>query len=135
MSTLPDEDVTVLYSQTAHAILLCLQRRRVYVFLAIAVLLASTYALALHGFSGGDAFDDLVLIGAALLSLIILGTQREKKTARALVLQFNVVTVIFAIALLATIAFFLLVTKNPSDFDDEVPALIAVILAILNRFF
>jgi len=111
-----------------------LGRRRVYIFFA------AFYALALAGLIGeeGDIFihalDEIVIVALSILVLVLIFIWRKRITVGELRKQHNIITVLFAIALIFKLYAFIVEANDPQDFGDEIPIAIGLVLTLLNRF-
>lgn len=82
----------------------------------------------------GGNLDDLVIIlfsGAALLFLYV---SRKKTSLKELRIQNDVIMTIFTIVLLTLLAGIFVIQDNPNSLPEGIPALILMVLAIINRF-
>lgn len=111
-----------------------LGKRRVFIFfsaflaLALAGLIPEEIDILSH------AIDEIGIVTISIIVLIMIAVWRKKITLSDLRKQHNIITVLFVIALLFKLYAFTVEINDPSDFGDEIPVLIGLILTLLNRF-
>lgn len=110
-----------------------LERRRVFIFLAVFFFVA----MLLDAFTELDvpahAVDDFGIAALSLIAILYVAASRKHVDLKALVAQNNIVVALFVIALLFQI-YGLVVEGGTNDFGDEIPVLIGLIITIANRF-
>lgn len=111
-----------------------LGRRRVFVFIALFLILALANALREENDIVLHALDDNVIILLAIVILAYIGISWKKETPEALRKQHNLVLVLLIVAVLVQIYGFIEEINDPADFGNEIPTLMLLILGLINRF-
>jgi hypothetical protein len=111
-----------------------LGKRRVFLFAA------AFLALALPGVIGEEsdiflhALDEYVILTLAVVAIVLIVVFRKKVSLAELRKQHNILLVLFIIALIFKINAIMVESADPSDFGDEIPIFILLVLTIVNRF-
>jgi membrane protease YdiL (CAAX protease family) len=111
-----------------------LARRRVFVFAS------AFFAIALFAVINEEAdmflhaLDDYAIVILSLVVLILIAAWRKKVTFSELRKQHNIITALFVIMLLFQLYAIPTEIGDPSDFGNEIPVLVGLVLALLNRF-
>lgn len=111
-----------------------LGRRRVFVFVAAFLVLALANAVREENDIFLHALDDNVIILLALIILVYVGISWKKDTPEALRKQHNIVMLLLVVAVAFQIYGFVQEINDPADFGNEIPSLMLLVLALVNRF-
>lgn len=110
-----------------------LGRTRVFAFfwafalVAIANVITEESDIFLHGV---DDYTDIIL---AIVALIIIAVWWKKQTPAELKRTNNVLTVLAAVLILATIFAITQESGDPTDFGNEIPTLLFGVFMLINR--
>ena len=111
-----------------------LGRLRVFAFTAIFL------AVALVGVINEEldiflhALDEYAIIGLSIVVILLVVVWRKKRTLSDLKMQLNVYEVLFLVMLIFKIFAFIQEIADPTDFGNEPPLLILLILTLIQRF-
>ncbi|MDE1828194.1 MAG: hypothetical protein KGH65_03485 [Candidatus Micrarchaeota archaeon] len=111
-----------------------LSKRRVFIFAALFAMLVLGSLIGEESDILSHAFDDVAIFWLSVIVLLVIAVSRKKVSLKELIMQHNVITVLFVAALLIQIAAIFIEMSDPADFGNEIPTLILIILAIANRF-
>ncbi len=111
-----------------------LRRRRANIFLAFFFVAATLLTMWSEANNFLFFLDELGVLFSSIIILIVLVAAWNKKSPRDILNQNNIVLILFVIALIFKIYGFIIEAASPPGFGDEEPVLIALIVAIANRF-
>jgi hypothetical protein len=80
------------------------------------------------------ALDEYALIGLSILIIILIVAWRKRRSIANLKMQLNVYEVLFAIMLIFKLFAFTQEIGDPTDFGNEPPILILLVMTLLSRF-
>jgi hypothetical protein len=109
-------------------------RRRVFLFIALWIVVALSYTLIEESDEILHAVDEYVIWTLSLILIIYFIVNWKKKSPSDLHKQNTFATVLFAIALVFKIIAIPLEIADPPDFGNEIPVLILMIFMMINRF-
>lgn len=110
-------------------------RRRVYIFFSLFMVLAFTPLLKEESDKLLHVMDDIAMVLGALTVLILSFLWKKKNSYQELRKQHLLFTVIFFIVLVFQIAALPLEISDPTDFGNDIPSVILVVLTICNKLF
>jgi hypothetical protein len=111
-----------------------LGRLRVFAFLAVAL---AALAVGIIGEESDillHALDEYAIFALSIVVILLLVVWRKKRTLADLKMQLNVFEVLFVIMLVFKIFAFTQEMSDPTDFGDEIPLLIVLVLAVIQKF-
>jgi hypothetical protein len=109
-------------------------RRRVLFYVAVWMAIALTGVVREESDMFLHALDEYGIIAVSIIALVVMIAWRNKRSLADLKKQNNIVIILFVIAVVFKLYAFTVEANDPSDFGDEIPVLIALILVLLNRF-
>ncbi|MDE1850970.1 MAG: hypothetical protein KGH54_04235 [Candidatus Micrarchaeota archaeon] len=131
---MPAKGKAVASSAQAKAVAKELSKRRVFIFAALFAILALGGLIGEESDMLAHAFDDIAILSLSVIVLLVIGVSWKKVSFKELIMQHNVITLLFAVALAVQIAAIFIEMSDPADFGNEIPSLILILLAIANRF-
>lgn len=111
-----------------------LGRRRIYFFVAIWIAIAFVGLMMEESDKFFNALDDYAIFTIGVVSLVYLLTQRKKTSLAELKKQNKIILILFVIALIFQIYAIPTELSDAQDFGNEIPVLILLVLALLNKF-
>lgn len=111
-----------------------LSKRRVFIFAALFAILALGGLIGEESDILAHAFDDIAILSLSVIILLVIAVSWKKVSFKELVMQHNVITIFFVVALIVQIAAIFIEISDPADFGNEIPTLILIILSLANRF-
>jgi hypothetical protein len=111
-----------------------LGRLRVFAFVAVSLaaltigIINEESDILLH------ALDEYAIFALSIVVILLVIVWRNKRTLADLKMQLNVYEVLFLIMLFFKIFGFTQEMSDPTDFGDEIPLLIILILTVIQRF-
>ncbi|HVA82719.1 MAG TPA: hypothetical protein VNF06_00975 [Candidatus Aquilonibacter sp.] len=111
-----------------------LSKRRVFIFAALFAIFALGGLIGEESDILAHAFDDIAILSLSVIILLVIAVSWKKVSFKELVMQHNVITIFFVVALIVQIAAIFIEISDPADFGNEIPTLILIILSLANRF-
>jgi uncharacterized membrane protein len=111
-----------------------LGRLRVFAFVAVFIVVGLAGQLNEESDIFLHALDEYALIGLSIVVIILVVAWRKKQGIADLKKQLNIYEVLFVIMLIFKIFAIFQEIGDPSDFGNEPPILILLILTLLSRF-
>jgi fucose permease len=111
-----------------------LSKRRVFAFVAIFLAVSLPEVAYLEGDQLLHALDDYGVVAVSILVVIFLAMSWKKQSLTELKKQHNIILILFVIALLFKLFAISQELNDPTDFGDEPPLLILLIITLVNRF-
>ncbi len=112
-----------------------LGKRRVFIFFSVAIAIVfAVDAILVESDNPTFMIDDLGLVGISILSLALLGIWWNRRSLKELRSQHNIIAILFVIAVLFKIIGIVVEMDHPDDFGNEIPGLIILLIAVINRF-
>ena len=111
-----------------------LGRRRVFLFVAVFLVLALAGVVQEESDMFLHALDEYAIIALSVVVIILIVLWRSKQSLVELKKQHNIIMAIFVVALVFKIYGLIVEANDPSDFGDEIPVFILLVLTIVNRF-
>jgi len=111
-----------------------LGRLRVFAFAAIFLVVGLAGQVNEESDMFLHALDEYALIGLSIVVILLVVAWRKKRTLSDLKMQLNIYEVLFLIMLIFKIFAFTQEIGDPTDFGNEPPLLILLILTLIQRF-
>jgi hypothetical protein len=112
-----------------------ISRRRVFLFifafLFIGMLLDVMAELDVLAY----ALDDIAIVSLSAIGILLMAYMRKDTSSKKLELQNNIMLVLVVAMILFQIVGIFVELKSPEDFGDDIPVLIGLVLALVNRFW
>jgi hypothetical protein len=112
-----------------------LGKRRVFIFFSVAIAIVfAVDAILVESDNPTFMIDDLGLVGISIFSLALLGIWWNRRSLEDLRSQHNIIAILFVIAVLFKLFGIVVEMDHPDDFGNEIPGLIILLIAVINRF-
>jgi hypothetical protein len=112
-----------------------LGKRRVFIFFSVAIAIVfAVDAILVESDNPTFMIDDLGLVGISIFSLALLGIWWNRRSLKGLRSQHNIIAILFVIAVLFKLFGIVVEMDHPDDFGNEIPGLIILLIAVINRF-
>jgi len=111
-----------------------LGRLRVFAFVAVSLAALTLGVINEESDILLHALDEYAIFTLSIVVILLLVVWRKKRTLADLKMQLNVFEVLFLVMLVFKIFAFTQEMSDPTDFGDEVPLLIVLIITVIQRF-
>ncbi len=109
-------------------------RRRVYIFVSAWLLLALGGVINEESDIFLHALDEYVIFALVVIAAILFVIWRKKQSLSELKKQHNIIWILFVVALVFKVYAIYVEAADPTDFGNEIPIFILLILTLVNRF-
>ncbi len=109
-------------------------RRRVYIFVTAWLLLSVGGIINEESDMFLHALDEYAILTLVIIAAILFFFWRKKQSLSDLRKQHNIIWILFLVALAFKIYAIFVEAGDPTDFGNEIPIFILLILTLVNRF-